>query len=247
MQNEPNKKSRTWTLGILGVLAIFAAGIAFAGAFNWGLEYTNRTEFCTSCHSMQTNLGELKEKLHWKSVSGVHAGCADCHVPKEFKEKMIAKVMAAKDVYHEIMGTIDTPEKYEARRLQMAEAVWAKMKASGSRECKSCHSFAHMDFSEQDKFARRKHQNADDRGQSCIDCHKGIGHKLPKDAAEDGEEEKPAEDKAATEEKPAEAAASEPAPAAAPAGDAQPATEAPKAADQPAGSTEEPKKDDKQG
>jgi cytochrome c-type protein NapC len=244
MPNETTKKRRTWTLGILGVLAIFAAGVVFAGAFTWGLEYTNRTEFCTSCHSMQTNLNELQEKLHWKSVSGVHAGCADCHVPKDFKNKMIAKVMAAKDVYHEIMGTIDTPEKYEARRLQMAEAVWAKMKASGSRECKSCHSFAHMDFSEQDKFARRKHQNADDRGQSCIDCHKGIGHKLPKDASEEGEgADKPAE-AAAGEEKPAEAAASEPTPAAA--GDAQPATEAPKPAEQPAGG-EEPKKDDKQG
>jgi cytochrome c-type protein NapC len=248
MQNEPNRKPRTWTVGILGVLAIFAAGIVFAGAFNWGLDYTNRTEFCTSCHSMQTNLNELKEKLHWKSVSGVHAGCADCHVPKNFKDKMVAKVMAAKDVYHEIMGTIDTPEKYEARRLQMAEAVWAKMKASGSRECKACHSFAHMDFSEQDKFARRKHQNADDRGQSCIDCHKGIGHKLPKDAAEEGEgEDKPADDKAAAE-KPAEAAASEQAPAAPPASDAQPAAaDAPKEAEKPAGTTEEPKKDDKQG
>ncbi len=124
MQNDPNKKSRTWTVGILGVLAIFAAGIAFAGAFNWGLEYTNRTEFCTSCHSMQTNLDELKEKLHWKSVSGVHAGCADCHVPKNFTDKMIAKVLAAKDVYHEIVGTIDTPEKYEAHRPQHGRSAF---------------------------------------------------------------------------------------------------------------------------
>ncbi len=249
MQNEPNKKSRTWTVGILGVLAIFAAGIAFAGAFNWGLEYTNRTEFCTSCHSMQTNLNELQEKLHWKSVSGVHAGCADCHVPKEFKEKMIAKVMAAKDVYHEIMGTIDTPEKYEARRLQMAEAVWAKMKASGSRECKSCHSFAHMDFSEQDKFARRKHQNADDRGQSCIDCHKGIGHQLPKDAAEEGKDEAamPAAEEKPAADKPAEAAASEQPAAAQPPAEGQSATEAPKEADKPTGAAAEPKKDGPQG
>jgi cytochrome c-type protein NapC len=183
MSNEVNPKRKSWLRRLLGVALIFFAGVVFAGLFNVGLEYTNRTEFCTSCHSMKTNLAELEEKVHWKSRSGVHAGCADCHVPKDFKDKMIAKVMAAKDVYHEIMGTIDTPEKYEARRLDMAQRVWAKMKASDSRECKSCHGFAHMDFSEQDRFARKKHENAPDRGQTCIDCHKGIGHKLPEGAA----------------------------------------------------------------
>jgi cytochrome c-type protein NapC len=194
MSNEVNPKRKSWLRRLLGVALIFFAGVVFAGLFNVGLEYTNRTEFCTSCHSMKTNLAELEEKVHWKSRSGVHAGCADCHVPKDFKEKMIAKVMAAKDVYHEIMGTIDTPEKYEARRLDMAQRVWAKMKASDSRECKSCHGFAHMDFSEQDRFARKKHENAPDRGQTCIDCHKGIGHKLPEGA--DAAEPEPAADAA---------------------------------------------------
>jgi cytochrome c-type protein NapC len=194
MSNDANPKPRSWFRRLLVVALIFFAGVVFAGLFNVGLEYTNRTEFCTSCHSMKTNLAELQERVHWKSRSGVHAGCADCHVPKDFKEKMIAKVMAAKDVYHEIMGTIDTPEKYEARRLDMAQRVWAKMKASDSRECKSCHGFAHMDFSEQDRFARKKHENAPDRGQTCIDCHKGIGHKLPEGA--DAAEPEPAADAA---------------------------------------------------
>ena len=189
MSNAVNPKPRSWFRRLLGVAVIFFAGVVFAGLFNVGLEYTNRTEFCTSCHSMKTNLAELQERVHWKSRSGVHAGCADCHVPKDFKEKMIAKVMAAKDVYHEILGTIDTPEKYEARRLEMAQRVWAKMKASDSRECKSCHGFAHMDFSEQDRFARKKHENATDRGQTCIDCHKGVGHKIPEGAESDDEGE----------------------------------------------------------
>jgi cytochrome c-type protein NapC len=189
MSNEVNPKPRSRFRRLLGVLLIFSAGVVFAGLFNVGLEYTNSTEFCTSCHTMKTNLAELEERVHWKSRSGVSAGCADCHVPKEFTEKMIAKVMAAKDVYHEIVGTIDTPEKYEARRLDMAQRVWAKMKASDSRECKSCHALAHMDFSEQDRFARKKHENAPDRGQTCIDCHKGIGHKLPEGAAADEEGE----------------------------------------------------------
>ena len=95
---------------------IFVVGVIFAGLFNMGMAYTNEMEFCTSCHSMKINLEEYKETLHYKNASGVQTTCSDCHVPKPFIPKMIAKVVAAKDVYHEIMGTIDTREKYEAHR-----------------------------------------------------------------------------------------------------------------------------------
>ncbi len=173
--------------------AIFLLGIGFSGLFGYGLEMTNKTEFCTSCHTMQINLNELKESVHWQSGSGVHAGCADCHVPKEFLPKMWAKIMAAKDVYHEIMGTIDTPEKYEARRWQMANAVWKKMKDSDSRECRTCHSFEHMDLSEQARSARKKHDSATDKGNTCIDCHKGIAHEEPDEPEEPEDEEELAE------------------------------------------------------
>ncbi len=189
--NESTPVAKKTTLRNSLLLAgLFIVGIIFAGGFSLALDATNTTEFCTSCHSMQTNLEELKEKSHWNNRTGVHAGCANCHVPKAFWPKMQAKIMAAKDVYHELMGTINTPEKYEARRLQMAQAVWDKMKASDSRVCKSCHSFQHMDFSQQDRFARKKHENAPDRGFTCIDCHKGIAHKKAKTAGDDDDDDK---------------------------------------------------------
>ncbi|MCK5919185.1 MAG: NapC/NirT family cytochrome c [Cocleimonas sp.] len=172
-----------------GALLLLIIGAALMSLFNYGLQATNTTEFCTSCHSMQTNLKELKETVHYSSASGVHAGCADCHVPKAFIPKMIAKVMAAKDVYHEILGTIDTPEKYEKHRWDMATRVWAKMKATDSRECRSCHSFDRMDLSAQDKIARKKHDSATDKGKTCIDCHKGIAHEEP-DEPDDEEDDK---------------------------------------------------------
>lgn len=166
--------------GFAAAIVLFAAGAVAMGMFGTSMDMTNKTEFCTSCHSMKQNLEELKEKPHWSSKSGVHAGCADCHVPKSFGPKLYAKVMAAKDVYHEVLGTISTPEKFETHRLDMAKAVWAKMKANDSRECRSCHSFDHMKTADQDKMARRKHENAASRGQTCIDCHKGVAHKMPK-------------------------------------------------------------------
>lgn len=168
--------------------AVFVAvGIFATAGFTVVLEYTDTTEFCISCHTMQINYKEMQERPHWMSASGVHAGCADCHVPKAFFPKMKAKIIAAKDVWYEIIGTIDTPEKYEARRWDMASRVWAKMKATDSRECRNCHSFEHMDLSEQDRFARKKHEKAPDRGETCIDCHQGIAHEEPEEPEESAE------------------------------------------------------------
>lgn len=164
----------------LGVTAaVFAAGVLFTFLFNAGLAYTNTTEFCTSCHSMQWNKAEWEDSMHYSNYSGVRVGCADCHVPKQFFPKMYAKVMAYKDVLHEILGTIDTQEKFEARRWEMANRVWAKMKATDSRECRNCHSWEAMALDEQDKVARKKHGRARDEGKTCIDCHKGVAHELP--------------------------------------------------------------------
>ncbi len=170
----------------LGVaIVIFIAGVVFAGLFNVGLSMTNKLEFCTACHSMQVNLREYKETVHYRSASGVGAECSDCHVPKPFIPKMIAKVMAAKDVYHEIMGTINTQEKYEAHRWEMASRVWAKMKSTDSRECRSCHHWDRMDLAEQDRSARKRHGRARDEGKTCIDCHKGIAHEEPDEPEEE--------------------------------------------------------------
>jgi len=175
-----------------GVLGVFALGFLAYGGMMTFFKYTNTTEFCTSCHTMQTNLKEYKETIHYKNHAGVAASCSDCHVPKAFFPKLKAKILAAKDVYHEILGTIDTPEKYEAHRWKMANAVWDKMKASDSRECRSCHSWEAMMFEENDndiepqgKMAAKKHQKAKAAGKTCIDCHKGIAHTEPDEPEED--------------------------------------------------------------
>lgn len=180
-----NRKLLLNRKNIVIILIIFFSGvIAFAG-FNSILAYTNEMEFCTSCHSMKVNLEEYKETVHYKNASGVQATCSDCHVPKAFFPKMKAKILAYKDVMHEILGTIDTPEKYEEHRWDMASRVWEKMRANDSRECRSCHSFDNMEFSEQDRTARKKHPRAQLKGQTCIDCHRGIAHEEPDEPDEE--------------------------------------------------------------
>jgi len=54
------------------------------------------------------------------------------------------------------------------------------MEESDSRECRNCHDFEYMDFTEQGKRSVKQHQTALASGEkTCIDCHKGIAHKLP--------------------------------------------------------------------
>lgn len=169
---------------LIVIALVFLAGIGFAGALSGGLAYSNRMELCVSCHSLQVPYQEYKESVHYRNASGVQATCADCHVPQGFLPKLYAKVLAAKDVYHEIVGTIDTPEEFEAHRWTMANRVWDRMKATDSETCRSCHDFANMDLSAQGRSARSRHGAAEDRGLTCIDCHKGIAHELPEEPEE---------------------------------------------------------------
>ena len=164
-----------------GFLFVFFFGFLAYALMNVFFKETSTLEFCTSCHTMQQNFAEYKETIHYKNHAGVRATCADCHVPKEPIAKIWAKIHASKDLYHEIVGTIDTPEKFQARRWEMANIVWDKMKSSDSRECRTCHSWDAMMFSVQDKTAAKKHQRAKQEGKTCIDCHKGIAHEEPSD------------------------------------------------------------------
>lgn len=168
-----------WSLGTILVVG-FASGIVFWGGFNWALEITNTESFCISCHEMEKNVyAEYKGTIHDANRSGVRATCPDCHVPKDWAHKIKRKVQASNEVLHKVLGSIDTPEKFEAKRLVMAGRVWDNMKQTDSRECRNCHEFASFDLTRQAKRARDRHAEATEQGKTCIDCHKGIAHGLP--------------------------------------------------------------------
>lgn len=176
-----------------GVLLVIGgvAGLTFWGGFSSFLEYSNKMEFCISCHEMRTTVyEEYKKTSHFSNPSGVQVSCSDCHVPRPFGDKMVRKVQATfKELPHKIMGTVDTPEKFEAKRLELAEEVWASMEASDSQECRSCHSYDSMDFDKQARRAMQSHEEGIADGETCIDCHKGIAHKPVHEELEEEEEE----------------------------------------------------------
>jgi len=178
--NVLRRPSTVFSLGIL-VLAGFVAGIIFWGAFNTILEMMNNEPFCVSCHEMRTNVfEELKTTVHYTNRSGVRAHCPDCHVPHDWTDKIARKMQASKEVWGKIFGTIDTREKFLDHRAELAAHEWARMKANDSLECRNCHSAESMDITRQSPRAVDAHQRFLFPGQkTCIDCHKGIAHKLP--------------------------------------------------------------------
>jgi len=161
------------------IIGAVAFGALMVSGFHAVLDATNTESFCISCHEMKINFEEYKETEHFKNRSGVRATCPDCHVPRDFGPKIVAKIRASKDLWHHLLGTIDTKEKYEAYRLTMAKAVWQKMEETDSRECRTCHTVEAMALEEQQGRVARKHKKMAEKGKTCIDCHKGVAHELP--------------------------------------------------------------------
>ena len=172
--------SRTRKATLILLLVGVAIGIIFWGGFNTAMEATNTEEFCISCHEMEVNVyQEYTDTIHYTNRTGVRATCPDCHVPKDWVHKVVRKVQASSELYHHFMGHVDTPEKFEAKRFQLAQNVWNSMKQTDSRECRNCHEFDSMDYTKQENRSAAGHQAAEDAGLTCIDCHKGIAHRLP--------------------------------------------------------------------
>lgn len=163
-------------------------GILFWGGFNTAMEATNTLEFCIGCHEMRDNVyPEYQKTIHYSNRTGVRAECSDCHVPKEWTYKMVRKIEASKELWGKLVGTIDTKEKFEAKRLQLARREWDRMKANDSRECRNCHGFEGMNLEMQKKRSAKQHEMAKEDGLTCIDCHKGIAHSKPENMTEEDE------------------------------------------------------------
>jgi cytochrome c-type protein NapC len=174
------RPSKRFAIGTL-MTGGFFIGIFFWGGFNWALELSNTEAFCISCHEMRSTVyEELKETIHFSNRSGVRASCPDCHVPKNWIHKVERKIEATfNELPKHLMGTLDTKEKFEAQRYQLALRVWTAMKQNDSLECRNCHSAESMAQKKQTEKAWDRHERGRRDGMTCIDCHFAIAHKEP--------------------------------------------------------------------
>jgi cytochrome c-type protein NapC len=174
------RPQRWFLLGIpAGGLIAFILGIGFAGSFVGGLKITETDKFCTSCHEMNTPFQELTHSVHYSNQFGIQASCGNCHVPPSFLPGLWRHIRASSEVWGHIRGELNTPAKYEAYRLQLAQKIWKELKANDSAECRSCHTPAAMAFAKQPAEAASAHQSLAKDGMTCIDCHRGVAHTLP--------------------------------------------------------------------
>jgi cytochrome c-type protein NapC len=91
----------------------------------------------------------------------------------------VRKVKAAKEVWGHFTGVINTKEKYDKHRYEMAVNEWTRMKKNNSQECRNCHDLAKADPEKQSEKARERHAKVITERTDCIDCHFGIAHTEP--------------------------------------------------------------------
>lgn len=182
------RPQRWFLLGIpAGGLLAFIVGIGFTGGFFGALQYASTDTFCTSCHEMKKPAEELSHSQHYANAFGIRAGCADCHVPPGFLPGLMKHMASSVEIWGHLRGELDTSAKYESRRMELAQKVWKELKANNSAECRSCHTTVAMASAKQPSEAAKAdaispatmHQSLA-ASFTCIDCHKGIAHALPK-------------------------------------------------------------------
>jgi cytochrome c-type protein NapC len=145
-----------------------------------GLAWTSTEEFCIGCHEMKNNVyAEYQGTIHDTNRTGVRAICPDCHVPHQVGPLLLRKMRASLELWGHLTGKIDTKEKFQARRYELATHVWKRMKETDSLECRNCHKVEKMDLDKQKDKSKARHAKAQKENMTCIDCHFGIAHQEP--------------------------------------------------------------------
>ncbi len=165
------KKTIIITLGI----GVFLSIIGFV-ILKQSIDYTNKTEYCLSCHEPLRD--SYLSSSHGQNKTGIQVQCVSCHAPlmENDIENLSHKFLALKRPVAKFFGALKTEDDFNNKRLEMATNVWQWMKKSPEEGCRSCHSFKHMDLTKQESRAVQHHLKAAKNGQTCIACHAGIVH-----------------------------------------------------------------------
>ena len=169
-----------WRLATAMLGCMFVGVGAFA-TWQTVIEHTNHTAFCITCHVMRdTVYQDYLKSSHYKNKFGVHVGCPDCHVPiYSWIDEAMEKVGTVGELYAFFVRGITTAEAFEPERAKLARHTWAKFEATNARECRHCHDYGNMIAEEQKPSARVSHADAAKTDRNCVQCHKGITHRLP--------------------------------------------------------------------
>lgn len=153
--------------------AVIILGLGIFILLTAAVHYTTTTEFCTSCHSMSFAFEEYKNSRHYKSISGVRAGCPDCHVGRGIRKVLVFKQIIP-DLLAELTRPIKDKTEWEKRRPALAKEVREELLCNKSSQCLGCH---YPDSIKPDNERKRlAHSRIKSEGKSCIECHKNLVH-----------------------------------------------------------------------
>jgi cytochrome c nitrite reductase small subunit len=160
---------------VLGAVALIIGSSASLATFTFGYAkgwsyLTNDPQACANCHVMGDHLKSWSAGSHRQAAT-----CNDCHMPRSFIPKYLAK--ASNGFFHSLhftTGHFPDPLRIKPSNTAITE-----------RACRTCHAelAAEIDPSA-DQLAAGKvaqHKAAVSHGEpdgSCIRCHSSVGHAI---------------------------------------------------------------------
>lgn len=168
--------SRFITRNTLIALVIGSIGgllfVAFLHEFH---HYTSTNDFCISCHSMTYAAATYEGSRHYRSASGVRAGCADCHVSAGLFAAAWDHLVGGKDLIKQVLGPdYDDPV---VNALHLPDAAFAArdwFRRRDSATCRRCH---HQEAIEGSRGGTAAIHREDAAGKTCVDCHYNLVHR----------------------------------------------------------------------
>ena len=176
------RPSAYFSLGFLTVGG-FIAGIVFWGGFNTALKLTNTersasaaTRCATTCTSGAAADHPLHQPLAACAPSVPTATCRTTGPTRSRARCRRRRKCGARSSARSARARSSTTSGSSSRSTN-----GRGFKANDSLECRNCHGFDSMDFTRQSPRAAEAHSHAPRRTgeKTCIDCHKGIAHRLP--------------------------------------------------------------------
>lgn len=155
-------------------LFIFLAGTVFAIAcfllINLATEPFSKSQYCGSCHEMESVYKAWKTSIHYSNPSGTVTQCIDCHLPAKdnfFVFNSAKAYYGAKDIYKHYFGPA-----YDIKQQRLKV-----LKKMSNQRCLNCHASL-MSKPISPVASRIAHQQyfnqpADPNVQSCMSCHYG--------------------------------------------------------------------------
>ncbi|MEX2647497.1 MAG: NapC/NirT family cytochrome c [Alphaproteobacteria bacterium] len=164
----------TGLVGIAGVAAGAVLGVVAGDPID---RYFSSNAFCAAtCHAMTVTVAEeLKASAHWTTKTGVRPECRDCHVSEGLAAAYWDHFVGLRELYAAVIEGIDTVEEFEERRAALADRVRLAMVATDSRNCRTCHL---MEAIQPERpRGQKQHEEAREKGITCIVCHYNLVHK----------------------------------------------------------------------